>query len=185
MAASLAAWLDRVTFVDQGPDEVTALLVDAVVAWGTERGWRVYRRAPSVLPLPPPYEHRSSWLDVACARPDGPPVVIEVDRSDRRRSVDKLLAEAGAGRVAIWVRWGTGRFEPPPLPVRMVTCAVVARRGLGGQGRLHSRTRAADLPAPRHTAVDLPAAEQADLFAGHGLPPPATGPGPDHAPPAR
>jgi hypothetical protein len=166
VAASLADWISKLTFVDQGPDEVTALLVDAAVAWGTGQGWRVYRRAPSVMALPAPYEHRRSCLDVACARPAGAPIAIEVDRADRQRSIDKLAAEAEAGRIAIWVRWGSGRFEPPPSPVRMVTCLVTSRRGLGGRGRLHSRLPASDRPAPMHSAVDAGTDEQGDLFTG-------------------
>jgi hypothetical protein len=166
VVASLADWISKLTFLDQDADEVTALLVEAVVAWGMGHGWRVYRRAPSVMPLPPPYEHRRSCLDVACARPAGAPIVIEVDRADRRRSIDKLLAEAEAGRIAIWVRWGSGRWDPPPLPVRMVSCRVTSRRGPGGRGRLHSLLQASDRPAPMHTVVDVGPAQQGDLFAG-------------------
>ncbi|WP_239075710.1 hypothetical protein [Planosporangium flavigriseum] len=164
VAASLADRISKLTFVDQDVDEVTALLVEAVAAWGAEQGWRVYRRAPSVMPLPAPYEHRHSILDVACARPVGAPIVIEVDRSDRQRSVDKLLAEADAGRIPLWLRWGSGGFEPPPLPVRMVTCEVTSRRGPAGRGRLHSRLPESHRPAPEHTAVDARAEEQGDLF---------------------
>jgi hypothetical protein len=166
VAASLADWMSKLTFVDQGADEVTALLVDAVAAWGLEQGWRVYRRAPSVMALPAPYEHRRSCVDVACARPVGAPIVIEVDRTDRRRSVDKLIAEAEAGRIALWVRWGSGRFEPPPPPVRMVTCPVTSRRGVGGRGTLHSRLQGPDRPAPTHTAVEVSTDQQGDLFTG-------------------
>jgi hypothetical protein len=165
LAASLADWFTTLTFVDQGTDEVTALLVESVVGWATEQGWRVYRRAPSVMPLPPPYQHQHSYLDVACARPTGCPIAIEIDRTDRRRSVDKLLAEAAAGRIPIWVRWGSRGFEPPPLPVRMVTCPVTSRPGRDERGRLHSRVPSVDRPAPNHTVVDLNAAEQPDLFA--------------------
>jgi hypothetical protein len=97
--------------------------------------------------------HRHSILDVACARPDGPPVAIEVDRTDRGRTVEKLLAEAGAGRIPIWVRWGTGPFTAPPSPVRMVTCEVAHRSGPAGQGRLHTRAAVVDRPAPAHSAT--------------------------------
>ena len=97
-AEQLAEWLDRLTFADLTTDEVTARVIDAVAEWGAAQGWRVYRRAPSVVTLPPPMERQHSVLDVACARPDGPPIVVEVDHTDRRRTVDKLLAEA-AGRA--------------------------------------------------------------------------------------
>ncbi|MET7421969.1 nuclear transport factor 2 family protein [Dactylosporangium sp. NPDC005555] len=149
IVASLVAELEAVTFADRGADDVTGLLVDAVVAWAEGRGWRTYRRAASVVPLPPPYERQHSVLDVACARPDGPPVVVEVDHGDRKRTVDKLAAEAGAGRVAVWVRWGTGRLAVP-AGVHLVALPVTARTGLQGRGRRYSRVP--DLPAPEHSA---------------------------------
>jgi hypothetical protein len=158
VAASLGEWLAAVTFADLGADEVTALLVDSVVAWAEGQGWRAYRRAPSVMPLPPPFAHRHSWLDVGCARPEGAPIAIEVDRTDRRRTVDKLLAEAEAGRVAVWLRWGTGPFAEPPAPVAMVTCEVAARKGH------YSRLPVRERPAPAHTTTVVKEAEQPDLF---------------------
>jgi hypothetical protein len=179
VAASLAEWLAAVTFVDLSEDEVTALLVDSVVAWAEDRGWRAYRRAPSVMALPAPFSHRHSWLDVGCARPDGAPIAIEVDRTDRQRTVDKLLAEAEAGRVAIWVRWGTGKFAAPPPPVAMVTCPVTSHRrapasdansrAAAGREQRYSRLPTRERPAPEHTAADLTAGQQPDLFAGPGL----------------
>jgi hypothetical protein len=159
VAASLAEWLDAVTFTDLDADEVTALLVDSVVAWADGQGWRAYRRAPSVMPLPAPFAHRHSWVDVGCARPDGAPIAVEVDRTDRQRTVDKLLAEADAGRVAIWVRWGTGPFAPPPAPIAMVTCPVTARRG-----QRYTRQPVVELPPPAHSAAAIKADEQTDLF---------------------
>jgi hypothetical protein len=150
-AASLAQWLAAVTFADLTTDQVTARVLEAVVEWAAGRGWRVYRRAPSVFPLPPPL-HGNSVLDVACARPDGPPVAIEVDRLDRQRTVDKLLAEAAAGRVAVWVRWGTGPFRPPPVPVHLVTKAAARHRG-------HWHT-VSDRPAPHHSGATAAEPEQ-------------------------
>jgi hypothetical protein len=146
VVASLAARLSELTFAGLTTDEVTARLIDEIARWGTEQGWRVYRRAPSVVPLPPPMTNRFSVLDIACARPDGPPVVIEIDRTDRGRTVDKLLAEAAAGRIAVWVRWGTGGFAAPPLPIRMVTCEVTR-----GAGRSFSRGPVTERPAPAHS----------------------------------
>jgi hypothetical protein len=157
LAADLGRWLDELTFADLTADEVTTRVIDSVARWAQAQGWRVYRRAPSVLPLPPPLEQRHSVLDVACARPDGPPIVLEVDRTDRARTVQKLLAEAEAGRIPIWVRWGTGRFTTPPQPVRMVTVEVARRAGPAGRGRLHSR--GADRPPPAHSEGGVGAAE--------------------------
>lgn len=153
-AESLAAWLQELTFADLTADQAQARIIDAVASWGTDRGWRVYRRAPSVFPLPPPLTG-NSVLDVACARPDGQPIAVEVDRLDRQRTVDKLLAEAAAGRLAIWVRWGAGPFTAPPLPVHLVTRAAARTRGTW-----HT---AADLPAPRHSGAPIDAADPEEL----------------------
>src|ERR1700755_1616823 len=110
---SLEQCLDALTFADLTADQVTARLVDEVVSWGEAQGWRVYRRAPSVFPLPPALRG-NSVVDVACAPPSGgQPIVVEVDGLERRRTIDKLLAEAAAGRLAILVRWGSGPFTPP------------------------------------------------------------------------
>jgi hypothetical protein len=152
-AQDLGQRLDALTFADLTADQVTARLVDEVVSWGETQGWRVYRRAPSVFPLPPPLRG-NSVVDVACARPGGQPIVVEVDRLERRRTVDKLLAEAAAGRLAILVRWGSGPFNPPPLPVHLVVREAVRQRG-------HWHT-VADLPAPEHSGEAF-AAESVEL----------------------
>ncbi|MEH0973314.1 hypothetical protein V6U77_19520 [Micromonospora sp. CPCC 205546] len=172
LAASLADRLDAVTFTDLTTDEVTARLIDAVVDWAAEQGWRVYRRASSVLPLPPPMSAQQSVLDVACARPDGPPVVVEVDHGTRRRTWEKLLAEADAGRIPLWVRWGAGRLAPPPAPILMVACEVSRRPDPTGKGRVHSRSARADMPPPAHSGV------RAETVAAVELPlPPPEAPG--------
>jgi hypothetical protein len=153
-AESLARWLEALTFADLTADQAQARIIDAVAEWGEDQGWRVYRRAPSVFPLPPPLKG-NSVLDVACARPTGQPIAVEVDRLDRQRTVDKLLAEAAAGRLAIWVRWGAGPFTAPPLPVHMVT-----REASRTHGTWHT---VADLPAPRHSSSPIDAAAPDEL----------------------
>lgn len=147
VAASLTARIDALTFLDRSADEVTELLIETVVDWAAGQRWRVYRKARSVVPLPPPMNF--STLDVACARPDGPPVVVEVDRTDRRRTFDKLEAEAAAGRVAIWLRWGSGAIAPVAGPVRLVTCMVTGRSGPGG--RRFDKVATTYRPPPAHT----------------------------------
>ncbi|MFC0003772.1 hypothetical protein [Micromonospora siamensis] len=161
LAESLANRLDRLVFTDLTTDQVTARLIDAVAGWAGERGWRVYRRAPSVLPLPPPMSAQFSVLDVACARPDGPPVVVEVDHGTRRRTWEKLLAEAAAGRIPLWVRWGAGRFTAPPPPIGMVACGVTRRTG--PDGPLHSRVPVTDRPPPAHSAAELHSSDAVEL----------------------
>jgi hypothetical protein len=141
---SLEHWLDALTFADLTTGQVTARLVDEVVRWGEAQGWRVYRRAPSVLPLPPPLRG-NSVVDVACARSGAQPIVVEIERLDRQRTVDKLLAEAAAGRLAILLRWGSGPFTPPPLPVHLVVREAARQRG-----QWHT---VADRPAPLHSGA--------------------------------
>ncbi|MGC4807927.1 hypothetical protein [Micromonospora sp. DT233] len=163
LAESLSARLAALTFVDLTTERLTELLIETIADWATARGWRVYRRAASVVPLPPPMAGQQSVIDVACARPAAPPVVIEIDHTDRRRTVDKLLAEAEAGRVPIWVRWGVRGFVTPPEPIRMVTLTVTARRGAAGV-RLHTRQPARQLPPPEHRAAPVAAAPPDSLF---------------------
>ncbi|GAA4586969.1 hypothetical protein BJY16_008083 [Actinoplanes octamycinicus] len=154
-AQSLSTWLDRLTFADLTEGEATARIIDTIAEWADWQGWRVYRRAPSVVPLPPPLRG-NSVLDVACARPGGAaPIAIEVDRTDRQRTVDKLLAEAAAGRLAVWVRWGPGPFPPPPLPVHLVT-RHAARRS----GKWHT---VSERPAPDHSTAAPVVAEAEEL----------------------
>jgi hypothetical protein len=162
LARSLTDHLAALTFTDLDADQVTEVLVEAVIGWGTAAGWRAYRKARSVVPLPPPYADRHSWVDVGIARADAMPVVVEVDQSDRRRTLEKLRAEADAGRIAVWVRWGRGPFTVPDLPVRLVACPVDVRRDAGGR-RLFS-SHVADRPPPAHSGVELAEVEQAGLF---------------------
>ncbi len=170
LADSLTGWLAEVALTGHTADQVNERLVEAVAQWAQTQGWRVYRGARSVLPLPAPYADRHSTVDIGIARDSQAPVVVEVDRSDRRRTVDKLVAEAAAGRVALWVRWGTGEFLVPPPPVRLVACPVVARKLGTGQKLFFSAGQ--ELEAPEHSGVDLTQGEQAELFSGEGNPGP-------------
>jgi hypothetical protein len=146
VATALAAQLKAVTFADRPADAVTALLIDAVAGWAETRGWRVYRRAASVLRLPPPMQHQHSVIDVAVARPAGPPIAIEVDHGSRKRTIDKLIAEGAAGRIPILIRWGGRKATTPPAPVRLITIDVDQHPG----GRF---SRAPLRPPPPHSGA--------------------------------
>ena len=163
IGAELTDWLARLAFQDQTADEVTELLIDSVAAWATAQGWRVYRRAASVMRLPPPYAHRTSVVDLGCARPAGAPVVVEVDHSHRQRTIDKLLMEAEAGRIPIWVRWGERRLVPPPAPITTVVFRVSSRLSADRGERLYWRS-SAHRPAPAHSGTTVGSVEQVDLF---------------------
>lgn len=164
VVADLAALLDALTFAGLEGEAVRDLLIDTVADWAAARGWKVYRRAPSVVRLPPPLERQFSCVDLGCARPDGPPVVIEVDRGHRRRTLDKLVAEAAAGRLALWIRWGTTPGEPLPPEIHLLTCPALASRAADGR-RVYSRQPTDRRPAPHHTPLTPEGpAEQAPLF---------------------
>ncbi|WP_106124615.1 hypothetical protein [Pseudosporangium ferrugineum] len=150
----LADRLTALTFGGLTRDQVTALLIDTVAAWGEEHGWRVYRRAPSVVTLPPPLDRQHSVLDVAIARPGAAPLVVEVDHTDRRRTVEKLLAEAEEGRIPFWVRWGPGRIAEAPPPIHVIPLRVTRHQG---------RFSRSDLAAPEHSPLPPGMAEAAEL----------------------
>jgi uncharacterized UPF0146 family protein len=147
VAAALAGHLADLTFTDRTADAVTALLIDAVADWATRRGWRVYRRAASVLRLPPPMQHQHSVIDVAVARPDGPPIAVEVDHGHRKRTVEKLVEEAQAGRIPVLVRWGGRKAPAPEATVPLHVLVVDVDQHPGGR---FSRGQA--LPPPQHSA---------------------------------
>jgi hypothetical protein len=162
VAGSLSRWIASVSFVDRAADEVTELLIEAVIWWAQEEGWRAYRHARSVVRLPPPMDNLHSFVDVGIARRDGAPIVVEIDRSDRKRTLEKLTAEAEQGRIALWLRWGTGTFATPPAGVSLIACHVEARKAADGR-KLFS-TPSEEKPAPQHSSVDVSHAEQDGLF---------------------
>ena len=146
VAAALAVHLAGVSFSDRAADAVTGLLIDAVAGWAGGRGWRVYRRAASVVTLPPPMQHQHSVIDVAVARPGALPLAIEVDHGSRKRTVEKLVAEGAAGRVPILVRWGGRKQGEVAGVVRLITVDVDQHPG----GRF---SRGVVRPAPPHSGT--------------------------------
>jgi hypothetical protein len=147
VASALAEHLAAVTFADLTADAVTALLIDQVAGWAEGQGWRVYRRAASVLRLPPPMQNQHSVLDVAVARPGGLlPLAVEVDHGHRKRTVEKLAAEGAAGRVPVLVRWGGRKVTEAGDGLHLIVVDVDQRPGARfSRGRLR--------PPPPHSAA--------------------------------
>jgi hypothetical protein len=108
-AESLAAWLRDLHFTDLPEERATARIVDAVVQWGENAG--LARLPPGAERLPAAGAAQGPLRARRGLRPRRrrPADRVEVDRLDRQRTVDKLLSEAAAGRLAIWVRWGRAR----------------------------------------------------------------------------
>lgn len=136
---SLTRWLAPLTFTDWSAPRVTSELTNAVVDWGVAHRWRIRREVPSLAGLPGARADRSGYVDVVCERLDGPPIAIEIDQTDKRWSARKLLTEAEAGVVPLWVRWGEPETKPVPVPVALVVVTTTYRL-VGPTGRrLYSR----------------------------------------------
>ncbi|MFG1771735.1 hypothetical protein ACGFIX_19350 [Nocardia salmonicida] len=46
--------------------------------------------------------------------------MVEIDRANKRWSLDKLVAEADAGNIALWVRWRGATLIEVPSTVGLV-----------------------------------------------------------------
>jgi hypothetical protein len=152
-AESLTKWLGPLTFTDWSAPRVTAALTRGVLDWGAAHGWRVRREVPSIAGLPGAHSDRPGYLDVVCERLGAPPIAIEIDRTDKQWSSRKLLSEADAGAVAVWVRWGSPRTWIVPHPVALVDIPTTCRR-LAGR-LVYSRTTSVVAATP--TAQPSPA----------------------------
>ncbi|MEV4167359.1 hypothetical protein [Nonomuraea dietziae] len=144
---SLARWLGPLAFTDWSAARVTSELTRAIVAWGTARGWRVRCEVPSLAGLPGSHPDRPGYLDVVCERLGAPPIAIEIDQTDKASSVRKLVAEAEAGVVPVWVRWGDPVGQVVPAPVALVVIETPYRLAGPTGRRLYSRA-AVDIRLP-------------------------------------
>ncbi|UGT58866.1 hypothetical protein [Nocardia asteroides] len=114
---SLADWLAPVRATGLTSSQTTALITAHTLEWARSKRWKPATEVPALI-------ERSSAngrtyrgrLDVVCERSWWrPPIAIEIDRANKRWSLDKLIAEADAGHVALWVRWhGDTVIEVPP-----------------------------------------------------------------------
>ncbi|MDQ8707575.1 hypothetical protein RCO28_34655 [Streptomyces sp. LHD-70] len=142
-ATALRAHLSETRFAFTGltGKEATRSITRAVAEWSMASGWRTRCEAPMRYIDPPRLQTggcRGYWsppwcayLDLRLRRKDGPPIAVEIDRSDDSTAVDKLRDEALRGRPALWIRWhGALRAEVPAgvarlhLPTRSSTSPV-------------------------------------------------------------
>ncbi|MGW4413066.1 hypothetical protein ACWEJ6_54610 [Nonomuraea sp. NPDC004702] len=152
---SLSRWLAPMAFTDWSAARVTSELTRAIVVWGVGHQWRVRCEVPSLAGLPGAHPDRPGYLDVVCERLDGPPIAIEIDQHDKPWSLRKLLAEAQAGVVPVWVRWGEPGTRAVPAPVALVELATPYRLAGPTGRRLYSKVAVAPqpLPAPENSAA--------------------------------
>jgi len=115
LASSLTRWLSEVRVTGLSAREATALITQHTVRWGHANGWTVDLEREALIARRTGRRMYHGHLDVFCWRDDHLPcIAIEIDRSNKRWSVEKLLAEADTGNIALWGRWyGTTRIAVP------------------------------------------------------------------------
>ncbi len=96
--------------------QTTKTITEYTLAWAHRRRWKVATEVPALVQRIINDRVYNGRLDVVCERSWWrPPVAIEIDRANTRWSLDKLIAEADAGHIALWVRWrGDTVIDVPP-----------------------------------------------------------------------
>lgn len=132
-AGSLRAWLNAERFTDLSAREVTGFFTESVTRWGHGLGYaaryEVHLQAAG---------KRVGRLDVRLRHRSGRgrAVSVEIDRGDKRWSVDKLAETARRGDLALWLRWSVGLVRVPvPPDVRLIRAQVIRRPVAKGPDR--------------------------------------------------
>ena len=114
LAASLGQWLSQVKLDKPTKKEITAEVTKQTTKWAQSQGWSVQLEVLSraIRTLPNGNKYRG-YLDMVCSRPGRPPIAIEIDRSNKNWSVEKLTGEVEAGSIALWVRWRGVMIDVP------------------------------------------------------------------------
>lgn len=102
-AKSLAAFLHTVQFKGERSPEVTHTLGVLVTKWGQQQGLRVVNEVPAPAAA---RNDRRGFLDFVCFDRSSPLVAVEIDRSNKQWSQQKLAAVSARGVTALWLRWG-------------------------------------------------------------------------------
>ncbi|MET9260285.1 hypothetical protein [Amycolatopsis sp. NPDC004079] len=106
LAASLHTYLKPLRLTGLTAVQATRLVTYETVCWADEQGWKVAYEVWGRITRPSKNGPMRARLDLVCTRPaKQPAVAIEIDRDGKTWSLQKLQAEAAAGRVALWVRW--------------------------------------------------------------------------------
>ncbi|MFI9051896.1 hypothetical protein [Streptomyces sp. NPDC053427] len=139
-AEQLRAWLKaRAPFHRFQAEEVTRHLTRCVEEWGVSQRWTARREAPSCAKPAEGRPPRQGYLDVKFYRPGMSAVAVEIDRGNKRWSLEKLEAEAANGACALWLRWSARPSTiSPPAGVGLVELRVLRHRRPGNQPQLYS-----------------------------------------------
>ncbi|SRR6266542_366516 len=104
---SLRSWLAPLHFASLARSEVTSLVTAHVVAWAESYRFEVVQQVKAIATRRRRYGRtQNSWLNLECRHRSGMTIAVEIDFANKFWSIEKLAAEADAGKLAIWVKWG-------------------------------------------------------------------------------
>jgi len=103
---SLQEWLSPLTFADLSRSAATSLIAEHAMAWARWHGFVVRTEVEAIASRLRPRDHRIGALAIAGEHPAGRQLAIEIDPVNRIWSIEKLAAEADAGKFAFWIKWG-------------------------------------------------------------------------------
>jgi hypothetical protein len=135
-AVSLRAWLNSRHFTDLSAPEVTTFFTESISVWATGLGYDARREV--LLPSRPDV-HRARRLDLQLRHRSGKgaPISIEIDRTSKLLSLDKLTQAAELGHLSLWLRWGREPVRVPiPPSVRLIRAHVLRRQVVNGPDRV-------------------------------------------------
>ncbi|MFF1399343.1 hypothetical protein ACFVZD_36790 [Streptomyces sp. NPDC058287] len=129
-ARSLRAWLNSQKFSDLSAPEVTAFLTDSISRWAEGLDYIPTREVDLPANKHKPQQRRQILdLQLKHYSGKGRQISIEIDRGNKRISLNKLVHAAELGHLALWVRWGYEHVPfPMPPTVRLIRAHVIRRR---------------------------------------------------------
>lgn len=128
-AQSLRAWLNREHFTDLSATEATKFFTNSIATWANSLGYRIEREKHLPANDQRPDRHPGR-IDLRATHRSGRgrAMSIEIDRSNKLWSLDKLTQAAELGDLALWVRWSAAPIHIPiPPAVRLIRAQVIRR----------------------------------------------------------
>lgn len=108
------------------------MLTEHTAQWARRRRRSIVFEAPARASKQIGGRRYRGRLDLLCTGWFVRSIAIEIDRSNKTWSLDKLVAEADAGRITLWVRWAGESVIEVPAAVGLVdirASAAWSRRG--------------------------------------------------------
>jgi hypothetical protein len=96
----------------------TNLITSSIESFAQGRGWSCEREA--FLGLSRKTSGLKGLVDIVIKSPEGIGYAIEIDSSNKKWSLEKLLHAHSIGYVPIWIRWCTKISIPIPTVVNLI-----------------------------------------------------------------